>query len=784
MIARFHRVLSWTLSAVLAASVLSLGAAPAEAARKGTLRISVVTPAGVAATVVAVKGKSRVAVAKSVNGKRKNRRAKVAKGTWRITARPIQAKGRLYVPTVSRPRAKVRPGRTTKVTVRYKLARTASHLNVSSMSTTAIGVSFRKPRASSRVRISYAVGANAPAKPSAGRAVPVGAKAKSARITKLRSGTTYSISMFTRIGKKWVGPVTVTAGTSSTGSSAQFIAAPNTVLVRPATKVAARPVPGGVFATLAPTVSPVVGQPVVLPISATLPSGFVGTVAAVGSDGRTVTLVQAGLTDAFHYFDIRVPDITARGRVVRTPATTRSAMSARAVSSSCDLAGKKGITMDPPKFTDRGHFNVKTQTSSFLHVPKGVTIDARVAITGTMRWGADLERSLDCSVRLPGFTRSFMAGYIPMTISFTSEGKFSAKGAVKVDGIGVEATAGFQGKAYLPLPGGGRFSSSSRLIREVDWLKPSVSAAGTMSVSIGGSLSIGPGGGVAGSGGVTSGLAGSLDVLDAKAKIAAGTNAPWCVELEAGGSVGVEVFAKAWVGRYEAKASHEFIDERWTYGTYKAPGDCAPRPTDPEPSEPEPTEPVPTEPQPTDPVPTDPVTPTETISTSYTCAIQAGGLSLGMQSVLVDLGFTLPGAVQAGVRVPASPATLTITFPELLRQSTALLLQGVSATGTVSGIGVRARSADTTVMSETADWDVAHHEIPRVANSPWVAPAEGVLPSFDVPDDATGAIQVELVPDFTMDAVIEKFDSSTVTQSADCTRTQAPLLKTIPVIAG
>lgn len=316
------------MSVAMAALVSMPSAAYAEgpmrsiAAKSGKLKVTVQAPKGVPATVVVSKGKSKVTAAKKASGKRKVVTKKAASGTWRIKANPVQHKGKFYVATLKKSQVKVRGGKTTKVKVVYKRAKMVSGLKVSKLTETQLGLTFKKPKKNTQVRIRYALGTKAPKSVKSGKAVKVGTK--SATLKKLKPGTTYSISVFTRIGKKWVGPLTQTVGTKTKKAQpkpkppvkpdveeeAAFIANLDTVLVQPMDLVPAIPVGGGVQAILPADRTPMVGQPVVLPITDALPGGFIGKVKSIGADGQTVLLEQAALTEAFDYLNVSVPDLS------------------------------------------------------------------------------------------------------------------------------------------------------------------------------------------------------------------------------------------------------------------------------------------------------------------------------------------------------------------------------------------------------------------------------------------------------------------------------------------
>jgi hypothetical protein len=94
----------------------------------------------------------------------------------------------------------------------------------------------------------------------------------------LQQGTAYSFGLFTKVGRAWLGPIPLTATTtSSDANSATYITNPETVVVPRGQELGAKPVANGRVTTQLPSGSnPVAGAVVVLPISATLPGGFVG----------------------------------------------------------------------------------------------------------------------------------------------------------------------------------------------------------------------------------------------------------------------------------------------------------------------------------------------------------------------------------------------------------------------------------------------------------------------------------------------------------------------------
>ena len=149
-------------------------------------------------------------------------------GSWKVTAKPVQAGGRFYVPQVKKSKVKVRGGKTTNLKVVYKAANTARNLSVSNVATNSISVRFVKPKKLTPVAIRYAAGTRPPASVKSGVGVAVGKTATSATLTGLTPGGTYSVALFTKIGKKWVGPLTLTASTTASLTNPTYPGAPPT----------------------------------------------------------------------------------------------------------------------------------------------------------------------------------------------------------------------------------------------------------------------------------------------------------------------------------------------------------------------------------------------------------------------------------------------------------------------------------------------------------------------------------------------------------------------------
>lgn len=340
---------------------------------RGTLKVTVVTPAGVPATAQFKKRRLQVAAAKGATGTRKTMALKVAAGTWRAVTRPVLYRDRYYVPVVRPAKPVVRAGRTTRATVTWKAAEVAHGLAVSTLQPTQIDFEFANPAPSSAVAVRYVAGSTAPQRVSAGHAAT--ATATTAAVAGLTPGTVYSFGLFTKVGSRWLGPMPLTVTTPHeplspgevAGDTAQYVTNPGTVLVDKDARLNSQPLPDGRVVTRLPRgVVPVVGTPVVLPPSAALPGGFVGQIAEVSKAGNAVVLRQAPLGTAFDYLKVSIPDLAATGtavpirrtagtlgaragRVTDTPARGRAAGSAGSESSDppCTLTTGHSVSINP-----------------------------------------------------------------------------------------------------------------------------------------------------------------------------------------------------------------------------------------------------------------------------------------------------------------------------------------------------------------------------------------------------------------------------------------------------
>src|SRR5690606_18065892 len=123
-------------------------------------------------------------------------------------------------------------------------------------------------------------------------------------------------------------------------------------------------------------------------------------------------------------------------------------------------------------------------------------------------------------------------------------------------------------------------------------------------------------------------------------------------------------------------------------------------------------------------------------SFDYDCVVTAGGLGLGNHIVGVLASTTVPETVYPAEEITPRQVNITLTLPELLRQSTALLLQGVEADGVSTNSTVTLTTGGQTTSVAIPELGAGRTPIPQVANEPWIIPASGEVPAITTPDYA------------------------------------------------
>ncbi|WP_269305001.1 DUF6801 domain-containing protein [Aeromicrobium sp. HA] len=165
----------------------------------------------------------------------------------------------------------------------------------------------------------------------------------------------------------------------------------------------------------------------------------------------------------------------------------------------------------------------------------------------------------------------------------------------------------------------------------------------------------------------------------------------------------------------------------------------------------------------------------------YTCRVTAGGLDLGSHVIGVLAETTIPSRVQVGDVISSRGVDITLTLPELLRQSTAMLLQGREAEGGSTDSSITLTTGGQTQAVAIQDLKSARTPIPQVADEPWLIPATGTVPEITVPEYAETSVRLGMPEAFTIQATIHKADGSTVPSNLTCAGPDELGLGSIPV---
>lgn len=585
-----------TRSCLLASGVAVLLAggaahAPASASASGKLAVTVSTPEGVPANVLLRGGVTRV-IAKPASGRRRKSTLSLPARRYRVKARPVAFDGRFYAGKATARKVRVRNGKTTRVRVRYRRVPSATALRPTAIDTTSLSLAWVAPKRA-KFALRRAPGPDAPTSRKKGTAVRTrGATAVDRNLT---AGTQYSYALFTKVRrKKWTGPLTLGAGTIPPAGSteAAYVADPATLLPKADDVRSATPTGSAVRVQLrGRTGVPVIGAVVVLPASSTLPGGFLGRVTAVATDG-TATLTAAGLSDAFDYYSLDIPEFTsepaplepagAEGNRSLHRAGSRTLSSALA--SCLGASGSDSITMSPSVGLG-GHFKAQIDTHKIFgkQIPSGASLDMSFKVTATAATAARVSGSLKCSAPFKPLMRTLTATPVPISFYLSPVAEVSVNGATEASNVGVTATAGVQfagsiGLTDASFSGGPVFSASA--------LEPQGQSEGSIAATLGGEVIIGPGAGTTGAG-VIAGVGGRINPVDASvgAVFPKGDSRGSCLKTDAAFTRELNLSAKAWVGSWDYTKSftYDWLQGRTAYfeAPWHYPYDCEKQPKKP-----------------------------------------------------------------------------------------------------------------------------------------------------------------------------------------------------------
>lgn len=551
-----------------------------ECVDSANLRVVVTTPADVAANVE-ISGREDRLVSTSDTDTLSTTTLQLPVGTYTITALASLSHGRLYLGSVSAAKVTLSPEGMTTVTVTYAEAPAAHDLQVDGITGEAVSLTWTAPNDESPVALRRTSG-DAPAR-SISDGSSVATSGAGATDSEVSGGETYSYALFTRVGDRWMGPVSVTLRTpqvSSEGSEV-FQAAPGSVVFESRDQVPAVATSSGATITWpASRPLPIVGAGTVLPASAGLPGGLLGRVTKVGMDGRTVTVVPVALGDVFDLYSIDVPALDLVE--LSLPRSTGQADPAKASALSFSCEKDSGVTIDvdvAPVFgAPTGYFRQGVNRYNVLGVgvPSGAWWDAKVVFPVEVPVSVTTSGRASCSAK---FKRAWSKNVWVVPVSLVLEGTVEVyfEAAIKVENLGFDLEAGFESSTDFDISQQ-TFSGDARAIYDLSPRTPEGSASATIGAKVSGEFLLGPG--VAdkyATSGAVAGIQGELVLLDAAAgPTAATSDEPFCFTVSAGGSADLRLAARAWftpsndwirqyVGEFNFEATHPLLGTTWDY---------------------------------------------------------------------------------------------------------------------------------------------------------------------------------------------------------------------------
>ncbi|WP_396172337.1 DUF6801 domain-containing protein [Aeromicrobium sp.] len=158
----------------------------------------------------------------------------------------------------------------------------------------------------------------------------------------------------------------------------------------------------------------------------------------------------------------------------------------------------------------------------------------------------------------------------------------------------------------------------------------------------------------------------------------------------------------------------------------------------------------------------------------------AGGLNLGNHDIGVLAETTVPGSVRPGETISERPVDITLTMPELLRESTVTLLGGQAAEGASTDAAITLTTGGQTSTVAIPNLSSPRTDIPQQAGSPWLIPATGTVPAITVPAYAADSVALGMPKDFSIDATIHT-KTTTLPAELTCGGPESLDLGSIPV---
>ena len=585
--------------AVLAVAVCSLSVLgvntttqAAEAARKGQVTLVLKAPRGIPVQALLTAGGG--VVSKPAAARKQVARLRLRSGSYRIKPATSTIEGVVYSPSLRVKKIRVKAGSKTKVVIRWR--KVARPVKAQVVSTTATSVSLQWAASSGQKKyvVRRSEGDKAPRTRAAGSKVSEG-KATKVTDSNLTPGRTYSYSVFSRSRRGWVGPATLTTATVGTDPvtgtpTASYALAPHAELVEAGDRDEVTVSNGQLWVRYAPSrPAPVLGAGVSLPISAILPGGFLGTVAEIASDGRTVRVVQGGFPDVFSHYDLSTSftKTVDYGPMVTAPAAARTPL-ARSHQASKGSADKGTMTASradaqesclnytaaqvtgsvDPTLTASGSYSTKVHST--WGIPHAVEVGSSVKMSAGATMDLKVSTALACKIGGDNFVLTIASAPVPVSLLWEFGVSVGAAGGIDVKKLGYIATADFSANARMGTSAS--FVSSSNI--DGDLVSPTGSGSAEAALSVGGAVTVGPGTGTKDLGAIA-GIGGTLDIMKLSASGAFGADeANSCVTLKAESAAAIRLYASAWAGPLSAEASFPLWEGSKPWATRTIPAGC------------------------------------------------------------------------------------------------------------------------------------------------------------------------------------------------------------------
>jgi hypothetical protein len=583
-------VLGACLLAIITGVALPSASLAAPTSRNGKLLVTVVSPAGVPANVV-VHGKRIRVLAKAPKPKVVRFKVIMPAGKIRVTSPGLTFNGAPYA-AAGRRAFQLRRGGTIKVRVVFKRLTAARRLRATAVGPDSVSLTWDAPARARVVQLRRTLGGRPAGSVRAGKKVAT--KGTSADDAGLKSGTKYTYALFTHLKHRWVGPVSVLVGTATSDPGvAAYVVPPSSVIVKPGQADKPSVTGGGVDVALAsgrPT--PVVGAGFVLPPSDVLPAGYLGKVASVSANGRSVHLVGAGLADVFDFYKIN-SDLSKLGRITLKPDTR--AMKAHAPRGSSPklpsglkscleaLGGsaESNVALHPI-IDPSGHFS-SDLVKKWGFIPVGATFDVSAQLKVGLTADISVKAAIGCGLPFKKVVKMITVEPVPIALVFDPTAEVKIEGEMSAKNIGYTATGGFWAKGEIGLHN----SADAGLIKNAGPTPISNTWGARLTMELGGELTLGPGGGTDDVGAIA-GVGGKFVPLKATfgpefTDEADGRHTK-CIKTTIGLESGLNLNAKAWVGDWDISHSFDLPGLQWNHdyaGPWYLPSGCNQQPPDP-----------------------------------------------------------------------------------------------------------------------------------------------------------------------------------------------------------